>query len=365
MNIDINQNGTSLQKDLVSIVIPTFNRAYCLPETIDSVLRQSHHNIEVIIADDGSTDDTEQMIRKRYSGDQRVHYYHQANKGVCAARNLGIDKSNGDYVAFLDSDDVWKPWKLDLQLACLQRFPGAGMVWTDMEAVDAGGNIIASRYLRRMYSAYRWFTPDELFAVSCPLPLVSGGLPTAPSDSRLYYGDIFSQMVMGNLVQTSTVLIRRERLEQVRGFNEELLYSGEDYDFHLRTCRVGPVAFADVATIRYRVGAKDQLTQPCFSIHVARNWLSTILPVIANERDRINLPTSMIHRVLAEVYGWMGELQLSSGETREAAANLFRSLRFHFWQPRLAALAVISLLPPTAGRSFLKFIRMIKDRMAA
>ena len=68
-------------------------------------------------------------------------------------------------------------------------------------------------------------------------------------------------MIMGNLVHTSTVLIRRERLEKVRGFNEELRISGEDYDFHLRTCREGPVGFIDLATIRYQTGMPDRLTR--------------------------------------------------------------------------------------------------------
>jgi hypothetical protein len=83
-------------------------------------------------------------------------------------------------------------------------------------------------------------------------------------------------MVVGNLIHTSTILLRRERAEKVGLFDDTLKYSGEDFNFHLRTCRSGPVAFADVASIEYRVGAADQLTRPEYNIHIAKNFLKTI-----------------------------------------------------------------------------------------
>ena len=150
-------------------------------------------------------------------------------------------------MALLDSDDTWSPWKLELQLACFRHRPEIGMVWTDMEAVGPAGELVSQSYLRTMYHAYRWFPREELFSRSrSPWPRSPRGSRRSWTDRRLYTGEIFSQMIMGNLVHTSTVLIRRERLEKVRGFNEELRLSGEDYDFHLRTCKEGPVGFIDL-----------------------------------------------------------------------------------------------------------------------
>ncbi len=350
--------------DLVSVVIPTFNRAYCLANTIDSVLRQSHSNVEAIVVDDGSTDDTERMLRERYAGEKRLRYFRQDNRGVSAARNHGITRIQGAFVAFLDSDDIWKPWKLELQLACLRRFPQAGMVWTDMEAVDSRGALVEQRYLRRMYDAWRWFGMQELFAESCPLNSLSAALPAEATGEKLYAGDISSPMIMGNLVHTSTVLLRRERLGKIGKFNEALLYSGEDYDFHLRTCRAGPVAFADVPSIQYRVGMADQLTRPELSAHIARNFLNTILPIITHERDSIRLPDRMIHRVLAGAYAWLGERELDSGDARSASRHLFLSLRHQPWQPRIGALATVALLPRGAGEFLRNLYRHIKSRFA-
>src|SRR5438874_464059 len=101
---------------LVSVVTPTYNRAHCLQRTIDSVLAQTHSRLELILLDDGSTDDTRRMIERRYRDEPRVRYFHQANGGVSQARNAALRQVTGDYVAFVDSDDYWRPWKLELQL---------------------------------------------------------------------------------------------------------------------------------------------------------------------------------------------------------------------------------------------------------
>lgn len=345
---------------LISIVIPTFNRAYCLPQAIDSVLRQSHQNFEIIIADDGSTDDTESMIRQRYASDPRIRYFRQENRGVSAARNFGIAQATGSYVALLDSDDIWKPWKLELQLVALRHFPQAGMIWTDMEAINAQDQMVAPRYLRMMYSAWQWFKLHELFSESLPLTALPVTLPVGIKDEKLYMGDISSPMIMGNMVHTSTVLIKRERLKQVGEFNESLLYSGEDYDFHLRTCRAGPVAFADLPSIQYRVGMPDRLTRPELNIYIARNFINTILPIIANERQTIQLPNRMIHLVLADAYAWLGEQELKNGQHYSATRHLFLSLRYRPWQLRIGALAIMSLFPANVSEFLLDLYHFIQ-----
>ena len=250
-----------MPEPLVSIIIPTFNRAYCVGKAIDSVLDQTHQNTEIILLDDGSTDGTRDLIKESHGHDPRVRYFFHENRGVTATRNRGITLCRGDFVALLDSDDSWYPWKLELQLDCLHHRPELGMVWTDMKAVGPGGEVLSESFLQTMYHAYRWFSREELFPQSFPLAELAPGLAPVVGDCRLYTGEIFSQMIMGNLVHTSTVLLRRDRLEKVRGFNEDLRLSGEDYDFHLRTCREGPVGFIDRATIDYQTGLPDRLTQ--------------------------------------------------------------------------------------------------------
>jgi glycosyltransferase involved in cell wall biosynthesis len=337
-----------MSSETVSVVIPTYNRAYCLGRTIDSVLNQTHRDLELIVIDDGSTDDTGELISRSYAGDGRVRYVRQENAGVCAARNHGFRLATGAYVALLDSDDEWQPWKLELQLACLRAAPQAGMIWTDMAAVNPEGKISHPRYLRVMYSAYRWFPSNErLFSESRPLRDVAPGLAAEVADNRLYVGDVFSAMVMGSLVHTSSVLIRRERRERVGGFDPSLAPSGEDYDFHLRTCREGPVAFADVPSIRYQLGMPDRLTR--FRLRVAKNFLKTLEGVLDRDRQRIDLPPAMIRAVLAEAHEWLGEEYLTEGRCRAAAHHFAYAVRERPTAHSVAMLGV-AMMPPALAR---------------
>ena len=108
---------------MVSVIIPSYNRAHTLRRSIDSVLAQTYSNLEVIIVDDGSTDDTETVVRA--IPDPRVRYIRQKNQGACAARNHGVDLAKGEFIAFHDSDDLWHPEKLEKQLKALQEHDAA------------------------------------------------------------------------------------------------------------------------------------------------------------------------------------------------------------------------------------------------
>jgi hypothetical protein len=265
-------------------------------------------------------------------------------------------------VALLDSDDTWASWKLQLQLACMRRCPDVGMVWTDMEAVGPDGKVIDRNYLRSMYGAYRWFTRGELFSRSYPLARIAPEMAPVVGNGSLSTGDIFSQMVMGNLVHTSTVLLRRERLAKVRGFNEELKFSGEDYDFHLRTCREGLVGFIDLATIHYQTGMPDRLTRATYKLHAATNCLRTIMPALKNDRTRIRLPPEMIRSRLAEVHDWIGEVSLEMGLAANARRHFLASLRQDPMQPRVLRLLALSALPFGLGVLARKLYRSVKAK---
>jgi len=350
-----------METPLVSVVVPTYNRAYCLQRCIDSVLGQSYRNVEVIVIDDGSTDDTRELIDHHYGQNHRIRYVYQNNSGVTAARNHGLRLSQGEYVALLDSDDMWKPWKLELQLAAMSLVPEVGMVWTDMEAIDESGVVVSTSYLRTMYGAYQHFpTPESLFARSLPISKIAPHLQHLPQSKSFYYGDIFSPMILGNLVHTSTVLIRRNRVALVGCFNEKLRFAGEDYDFHLRTCREGAVGFFDVSSIKYQCGRSDQLTGRRFQLFMAINSLKTVLPVLNADRARITLPQSMITTMLADRYYWLGEVLLDRGKRRAARRWLFQSLRLRPFQSHVLRLGVLSMLTTHVADRLRQVVRSLK-----
>ncbi len=330
---------------LASIVIPTFNRARAVCRAIDSVLAQTYRSIEVIVVDDGSTDGTARMISERYGTDPRVRCIVQDNGGAACARNAGLASARGDYVALLDSDDLWRPWKLELQVKIMEAFPELGMTWTDMEAIDPSGRIAHPRYLRRMYAGYRRFPDDTLFPNSCDLRDVVPGFAPTTEGGRLGTGSIFPKMLLGNLVHTSTVVLRRERLERVGGFDEQLRFCGEDYDFHLRTCREGPVGLIDIPAIRYQLGMPDRLTAERHMIHCARNTLRTVEKAVDRDRAAIDLPARALRQRLAAVHKWVGNEHLARGENEQAQRHYLASLAKDPFQPRVARRWLLALAP--------------------
>lgn len=353
-----------MSSPLVSVVIPTYNRAYCVARTIDSALAQTHQNLEVLVVDDGSKDDTAAVIRARYGREPRVRYVFQENTGVSGARNHGMAESRGEFVALLDSDDIWFSWKIEAQLAVLRNFPEAGMVWSDMEAIDAEGHMFSPRYLRKMYTAYRWFENEDLFDKSIQMAEVAPELPEAARIGLAYCGDIHSQMIMGSLVHTSTVLLRRERMLRVGEFVSKYTHGGEDFHFHLRTCREGPVALLDLPTIQYQRGFADQITRPGSQLNFSKSFLATIEAELAEYGDRIRLPKWMIREVLAEAYGWIGDAKLTLNRRRLARRRLVSSLMIKPLQLRIWKLLLLASLPASVDESLRNIYRWFKSPLS-
>ena len=328
---------------LVSVVIPSYNRAYIVAQAIESVLGQSYPNVEVVVIDDGSTDDTRRVVT---AFDDRVRYIYQPNAGIAVARNSGIAAARGEFVAFLDSDDVWLPWKLEAQLAVLRQRPEVGMIWTDMTAVDESGTVVEQEYLRTFYHAS--FKHTQLERICEPAGMLRAFFPNAPKAAAahpVYTGSIHSHMFMGNVVHTSTVLVRREWARRIGGFDLEMRPAGEDYDFHFRITKCGPVAFIDAPSILYRVNAADQVTAPRVVVHIARGNLRTVLRTLEEEGPSIRLPRRKINQRVAESYAWLGTELLKTGSRSEAARHLWRSLRIRPLQPTTAATLAFCFLP--------------------
>ncbi len=144
----------------VSVVIPTYNRARVVGAAIDSALAQTHDRLEIIVVDDGSTDDTAERVGRRR--DPRLRYVRREHAGVSSARNTGIAAATGDLVSFLDSDDLWKPEKIETEVAALARHPEVGGVFSDLEKRE-GATVVPS-FMRR--------TRESLLYVDRPLAVI-------------------------------------------------------------------------------------------------------------------------------------------------------------------------------------------------
>lgn len=316
--------GHSVQTTgLVSVVIPTFNRAAIVGRAIDSALAQSYRCIEVIVVDDGSSDDTRSVVA---GYGERVRYFHQENAGVSAARNLALRNARGEFVAFLDSDDVWQPWRIESQVTALGRYPEAGLVWTDMTAVDSHGRVIDERHLRVMYAAHGRVNIDERLRQVETLGALSRAVPCALENAAVRIGELFDEILLGNLLHTSTVLVRSGWIQRVGGFDPTFARAGEDYEFYVRLCSVGPVIFIDAPSTLYCVGAADQLTRPAMLLEIARNNLRAIQKWVPHSKSHLRLPAHSLRSRFADSYSWLAEAELDAGHRFAATLDTIRSI---------------------------------------
>lgn len=348
--------------DLVSVIIPTYNRAADCRRAVESVLAQSHREVEVIVVDDGSEDATHEAIEGL---DSRVVYLRQENAGVIAARNRGLAAAQGEFIAFLDSDDFFLPWKLEAQLAALRFYSQAGMVWTDMVAVDPEGREIRPAHLTSMYSAYRYFNREERLREGERLGRVWPAAPSALAERRTFMANLGAQMFLGNFVHTSTVLLRRACQRAAGSFDSTLVRSGEDYDFHYRVCQLGPIVYLDVSSILYCVGAADQLTSPQFEIFMARNTLRTISKAYAEAGGKIALPRHVIHQRMSAVYFWVGQAEINQHNRRSARHAFAHSLVWWLFNLRALIFFAVSFLPVSVFKGLRRFWQQVRSKISA
>ena len=202
----------------VSIIIPTFNRAHCVSEAIDSVLAQTFTSYELIVVDDGSTDRTAEVL-ERYTG--RLKPLAIRHAGPSAARNAGIGAARGDYLAFLDSDDLWMPAKLEAQMRFFAANPAARICQT-----------------------------EEIW--------IRNGIRVNPMKKhKKHSGWIFRQCLPLCIVSPSAVILHRDIFERVGLFDESML-ACEDYDLWLRIAALYPIYLLDRPLIIKRGGHADQ-----------------------------------------------------------------------------------------------------------
>jgi glycosyltransferase involved in cell wall biosynthesis len=201
---------------VVSVILPTFNRAHLLGRAITSVFNQTFRDFELIVVDDGSTDDTERVLGSFSSSQLRIVKLPR-NLGPANARNVGIQAARGDFIAFQDSDDEWLPHKLDQQVEAIQRAVGIRPVGACYSRVI---------FLRE--------TNVEYF-------------PTY-NDSSLLEGNIYPRLLEANAVDTPALLVYRHVLNAVGGFDEHLTWL-EDWDLALRIAQTYDFVFVPEPTI--------------------------------------------------------------------------------------------------------------------
>lgn len=212
---------------LVSIIIPTYNRAWTIGITIQSALNQTYKNTEIIIVDDGSNDNTRNIVMEFGS---RISYFFKENAGCSSARNFGINKSKGKYVAFLDSDDFWYENKLEKQVYFLETHKNFSVCITDIEFVDSNYRVLSRSFLKKIIKE-----DGNIFKYILELPVMTCSY----------------MLVSADILKPSTLF-------------DESFKTANDFDFMLRISKDFSVGVLDTPLVKYKQNS-DSVSLKLFS----------------------------------------------------------------------------------------------------
>ncbi len=294
----------------VSVIIPTYNRAHFIAEAIQSVLDQTFTDFEIIVVDDGSTDNTKNVVDG--FKDPRIKYIYQENRGVANARNTSIKASSGEHIAFLDSDDMWLPENLELKVKLLDACPDAALVSSDYYIFDSD----TGATLRRFWDnrPYRYL-----------LELAEG--------TR-------QPVAFATLLTPTVALVRRHVFDEV-GYFDESLQGSDDWDMWLRILPHFPIKMINLPLARYRQhNAQLTTTNP------TRRYLAEVAMLNKAIRDYSLSKEDMkfIRKKLAGTHSGYGWYMIARGGITLGREKLLASIKVNPWRIRPYVYFALSIL---------------------
>ncbi|MFC1498552.1 glycosyltransferase family 2 protein [Verrucomicrobiota bacterium] len=313
-------------KGLVSVIIPTYNSAKFVEESVKSALNQTYTNKEVIVIDDGSTDNTKELLEKYKN---KIKYIFKENGGPASARNLGIKESSGEFIAFLDSDDVWLSEKLSLQVKFM------------MDNVDVGV-VACNRF-------FIWEDSDKCVKANSPW-------------NKTHKANVFWELLRGNFIALSSAVARRECFDNIGLFDEsEELIGTEDYNMWLRLSRFYKFGFL-----------KGYLYMACWKkISLTSDFEKMYKGDILNIKKVNDLFPEL--KLARKIYYWksisrrhycLADSYFYVGQYKQARREFLKSLQCFVFNIKAICLLFICFFPgliDSLRKIKLRMLKMIKD----
>ena len=297
-----------MKNPLVSVIIPTYNRTNLIGGAIQSVLNQTFQDFEIIVIDDGSTDNTEETVNS-FNNIKIRYISHSNNRGVSAARNTGIRASRGEYIALLDSDDEWLPGKLDKQIKVLQSESSeVGVVYSDLFYIDENG-----KNMNKLRN---------------------------PEKGGYIYEDLLSKNCMS---PPSTLLIKKECFNRV-GLFDNLLNAQEDWDMCIRIAKYYRFALIKIPLVKYRLHS-NQVSK---NLGVKIITANRILVKYADELE-------IRRRARSKHYFYIGNRFCHMGKTKEGQRYLLKAISLYPFYIRYYICMFGSLFGP---KCFIYFVNI-------
>jgi len=253
---------------LVTVGAANFNNSRYVIESLESIKKQTYPNIELVIVDDASRDDSPGLIEEWLKTYEKPYRYirHETNGGLCKTCNDLIKNANGKYISLIGTDDLYVPEKIAKQVAVLESDPSAGMVYTDTYLIDENGRLKLGTLMSTL--------------LKCPFEY-------APS------GDILNELQQMNFVHALSMLIRKSVYEEIGGYDEDLPF--EDYDMNLRIAKRYKVLFMEDILCLYRIHSQS------FS-GKTRDWETILMPTYFKHSDLPLFREKMVSIIMSNYY---------------------------------------------------------------
>jgi glycosyltransferase involved in cell wall biosynthesis len=322
-----------LKPTVVSVIIPAYQAATTLARALDSVLQQDYPWLEVVIVDDGSTDATRRVAEQFAARDQRVKYHRQANQGPASARNMAVAISSGEYLAFLDDDDEWRPGKLQYQVDVLAHPEAIDLVFTDSLNVN-----VAKRRSRKF---------SEIYAQTLQT------LGQKPLDNFrdvvVFRPGLRPALYRQNFIHLSSVMMRRTTFDRLGGFDPALRVAS-DIDLWVRGARSAKFAYCSqmLAVYYYGPTSLSWYSEKALQDLIKYHQMCRVAPEYTDLRDQARIHLRNRYRYLIIYYGrhW---------NPLRALATFRRSLEIGLdWT--MAVCVLIALLGPLPSGAANRFV---------
>ncbi|MDD3296623.1 MAG: glycosyltransferase [Candidatus Omnitrophica bacterium] len=294
----------------LSIIIPAYNNADLTVKAVESVLNQTYKNIEIIVVDDGSTDNTREILQP-YS--KRIKYIYKKNGGACSARNLGISAANGEYIGFLDCDDIYLPRKAERSVKFLDEHPDYGFVYTAAYYIDENEKILRkfSHYLSRKT------------------------------------GWINKKLLLRNYICSSTAVIRKSSFEKTGVFDESI-FTPADWDMWLRLSENYKVGYINEPLTLYRITDSYILK----NIELFKNEETVVFNKVFKRNPRLR--KSFKNRLISNINFRCAKIYILTGNFTKAKKELVESLTKFKLNPTTILLLIYLIIAPKSLQALMK-----------
>jgi len=337
---------------LVSVIIPVYNCSKYILSAIDSVLEQTYKNYELIVVDDGSTDNTADVVLKYKD---KIKYILQDNGGVSKARNTGINNANGSYIAFLDADDVWEKNKLEIQMNLFELFGDVDLIFCSfLHTKD--GKIVTGKTFQETYNIFREYNIKikNIFEYNSTFDCCD-------NKNIFYWGNIYKYLFLGNFILPSSVLLRRNSLSKTGLFDERYRVA-EETEFFLRYSKLNTIGFIDCPLLRYEMPESENLSGKKNMEKLIKNALQIQIDSLMANYEEYKKNVRFFETGISTTYCRLAYYYLSEHKKDDARRYAIYAMRMQKRNFMAYMILLASLFPKKYLEYLEKFKQLAKEK---